>query len=85
MTADSTAWLRASIPVLAATAGGWLSVSSGSSRATLAAAFTSPQAIFTCVSGWAIRANDWHSLPVPVVVGTAIKGSIGREALPRPQ
>ena len=69
------------MPVAAATAGGCVSVSSGSSIAARAAALGSPQAIFTCVCGCVIRANDWHSLPVPAVVGMAISGSIGRVGL----
>ncbi len=73
------------MPVAAATAGGWVRVNSGSRIATLAAAFGSPQAIFACVWGCVIRANDWHSLPVPAVVGMAISGSIGLVALPTPQ
>ncbi len=48
-------------------------------------AFLSPQAILTWVSASEIRANDWVSLPVPAVVGTAIIGSISRVALPTPQ
>ena len=33
----------------------------------------------------AISANDWHSLPVPAVVGIAINGSMARPAFPTPQ
>ena len=73
------------MPVAAATAGGWVSVNSGSRIATRAAAFGSPQAIFTWVWGCVIRAKDWHSLPVPAVVGMAIRGNMGRVALPTPQ
>ena len=32
-----------------------------------------------------MSANDWASLPVPAVVGTAINGSMGLVALPTPQ
>ena len=73
------------MPVAAATAGGWVSVNSGSRIATRAAALGSPQAIFKWVCGWVIRAKDWHSLPVPAVVGMAISGSMGLVALPTPQ
>ena len=53
--------------------------------ATRAAAFGSPQAIFWCVVSSEISAKDWHSLPVPAVVGMAMSGSISRVALPTPQ
>ena len=42
-------------------------------------------AIFLCEVASAINANDWHSLPVPAVVGMAIRGSMGFSALPIPQ
>ena len=48
----------------------------------MAVALGSPQAIFKCVPSFVIRAKDWHSLPVPAVVGTAMSGSIGSVALP---
>ena len=38
-----------------------------------------------CVFESEISANDWLSLPVPAVVGTAVIGSIRRVALPTPQ
>ena len=69
----------------AVTRAGCVTVSLGSRIATRQAAFLSPQAIFACVSGSDIKANDWASLPVPAVVGTAIMGSMGRVALPTPQ
>ena len=48
------------------------------------AARGSPQAIFMSVAASVMSANDCVSLPVPAVVGTAIEGSIGPVALPRP-
>src|SRR5262245_5303114 len=84
-TYDSTAWLKASMPVAAVTAAGMLIVSSGSSNAIRQAALGSPHAIFMRDFGLAMRAYDWASLPVPEVVGTAIIGSMGRVALPAPQ
>ena len=54
--AVSTAWATASMPVAAATFGGWVAVRSGSSTARRGRAFLSPQAIFWCVSGSVIRA-----------------------------
>ncbi len=85
MTSVSTAWLTASMPVSAVTRGGWVRVSSGSSSAMRNAARLSPQAILAWVSASEIRANDWASLPVPAVVGTAIIGSRSAVALPTPQ
>ncbi len=81
----SKAWASASIPVRAVTRGGCDTVNLGSRIAMRNEAFLSPQAILTCVLASEIRANDWVSLPVPAVVGTAIVGSIGRVALPMPQ
>ncbi len=83
-TYDSRAWDIASMPVNALTRAGCEAVSSGSSIVTRNAAFLSPHAIFMCVSGSAIRAKDWASLPVPAVVGTPMDGSIGLVALPKP-
>lgn len=42
----------------------------------------SPQAILRWVTGSVISAYDWHSLPVPAVVGTAMNGSRGFTAAP---
>ena len=42
-------------------------------------------AIFWPDDSWVIRANDWVSLPVPAVVGTAIIGSRAFAAFPMPQ
>lgn len=72
------------MPVRAATRAGWVSVSETSRIAVLNATRLSPQAIFRPVSGSLMRANDCVSLPVPAVVGTAIEGSIGPVARPRP-
>src|SRR5215831_3019791 len=85
VTADSTACAMASIPVDAVTRGGCESVKTGSRMAMRAAAFVSRQAIFWCVCSSAIKVADWHSLPVPAVVGIAMSGSIGAFALPTPQ
>ena len=85
VTAVSMACESASMPVSAVTRRGCVTVSAGSSTATAGAALGSPHAIFWCVAASAMRANDWHSLPVPAVVGTAIIGSIGFVALPTPQ
>jgi len=85
VTAVSTACTSASMPVQAVTRGGWETVNSGSRMATFAEAFGSPHAIFMCVSSSEISAKDWHSLPVPAVVGTAMSGSIGFVAFPTPQ
>jgi hypothetical protein len=85
VTAVSTACAIASMPVHAATWRGCVTVNKGSRIATRGAAFASPQAILWCVFSSAISAKDWHSLPVPAVVGTAISGSIGLVALPTPQ
>ena len=54
----STACDNASMPVVAATEAGCVSVNSGSRMARRASALGSPQAIFTCVSGFEIKAND---------------------------
>ena len=81
-TADSNAWASASKPVCTATESGCVSVKSGSRIAMRARALGSPQAIFSWVSSRLTRAYDWHSLPVPEVVGIAMNGSIGFGALP---
>ena len=62
---------------VAVTTAGIVTVSSASRIATRHAAFLSPHAIFICVAGLAINANDCASLPVPAVVGTAISGFKG--------
>ena len=80
----SAACDRASIPVRAATRGGCVSVRVTSRIATRNAARLSPQAIFSPEAASVMSANDCVSLPVPAVVGTAIDGSIGPVALPRP-
>src|SRR5438874_1687580 len=61
------------MPVQAVTRVGWESVRRGSRMAMRAAALGSMQAIFWCVRSSAMSAADWHSLPVPAVVGLAIK------------
>src|SRR5260221_3090150 len=71
VTAVSTTWAMASMPVQAVTRAGWESVNLGSRIATRAAAFGSPHAIFWCVFSSAMRAEDWHSLPVPAAGGNA--------------
>ena len=48
-------------------------------------AFASPQAIFWCVTGSVMSANDCASLPVPAVVGMPMEGSMGLVALPTPK
>lgn len=73
------------MPVQAVTLRGCERVSSGSRMAIFAAALGSPQAILLWVSISEISANDWHSLPVPAVVGITISGSISRLAKPIPQ
>ena len=85
VTAVSTAWAMASMPVQAVTLRGCERVSSGSRMAIFAAALGSPQAILLWVSISEISANDWHSLPVPAVVGITMSGSISRLAKPIPQ
>ena len=77
--------MTASIPVRATSESGCVSVRFTSRIATRKAARGSPQAIFMPVSSSVIRANDCVSLPVPAVVGTAIDGSIGPVAVPRPR
>ena len=84
VTADSTAWTKASRPVKAVTRRGCDTVRAGSSRAMRAAAFGSRQAILWWVASSAMSAALWHSLPVPAVVGMAMSGSMGRVALPTP-
>jgi len=81
----STACDTASTPVSAASERGCVRVRCTSRIATRNAARESPQAIFMPVCRSVIRANDCVSLPVPAVVGTAIDGSIGPVAVPRPR
>ena len=69
------------MPLQAVTRAGWERVSAGSSRAMRAAALGSPQAIFWWVCSSVIRAKDWHSLPVPPVVGMAMQGQHGARGL----
>src|SRR6267154_589029 len=56
--AVSTAWAMASMPVAAATLGGWVAVRAGSRMARRGSALGSPQAIFTCVWGSEMSAYD---------------------------
>ena len=78
----SSACDSASYPVAAASAAGWDVVSFGSRIATRYDPLPSPHDIRAPVSESTSVAEVCASLPEPAVVGTAIIGSMGREAFP---
>ena len=79
------AWVRASRPVEAVTSGGQVTVRSGSSIATSGIRWGSAMSIFTLVAGSVMIAKRVTSLPVPAVVLTTTKGSLGFLTLPAPR
>ena len=77
MVKHSTAWVSASMPVPAVTPAGRPRVSSGSMSATQAAMLGVPPTLNLIFrSGSVMTAQSVTSLPVPAVVGTAIRGGI---------
>ncbi len=73
----STAWVRASMPVAAVSAGGMPTISSGSLMAMFGVQRQSTIAIFTWVSVLVMMQKRVISLAVPAVVLMARKGGIG--------
>src|SRR5574338_1074350 len=73
----STAWVRASLPVAAVSAGGLPTISSGSLIATFGVQRQSTIAIFTCVLVFVMMQNRVISLAVPAVVLMARNGGMG--------
>ena len=73
----STAWIRASTPVEAMTFSGRPFRTVGSTRATLGAILMSRMFSFSWASVSVMTASKVTSLPVPAVVGTAIRGTMG--------
>ena len=80
----SRAWLRASMPVEAVTAGGMDTGHSGSTTATRGRSALPPMGAFTPRSGSERTATGVTSLPVPAVVGMATSGSAASPTPLRP-
>ena len=74
----STAWVSASMPVVAVSFGGSDEVSAGSRMATCGTSLYEVNDSFACLCVSATTATSVTSLPVPAVVGTAMNG--GRSA-----
>ena len=74
----STAWVSASMPVVAVSFGGSEEVSAGSRMAACGTSLYEVNDSFACLCVSATTATSVTSLPVPAVVGTAMSG--GRSA-----
>src|SRR5512136_88607 len=79
------AWVRASKPVAAVISRGMETVRRGSTRATLGIIIGLAISIFTSRSVSVMIVNWVTSLPVPAVVGTAIRGDPGFAILLAPR
>ena len=73
---DSSAWQNTSRPLQAATMGGIVRVFNGSMTAMSGRMARWRMPVFACMSSRSKMAMPEHSLPVPAVVGTQIRGAM---------